>query len=750
MGALAAFVGVGLLAALAAPADYDWPLDAPRTLTSSFGEPRRTHIHAGIDLGTGGRTGIACRAVGDGWVARLRMSPFGFGKALYVQLDDGPLVVYAHLDGFAAPMAERAWREQVQRGRYTFDVQLPAQEIRVQRGQIVAWSGDTGVGYPHLHFEVRDGDVATNPQNRGFAVDDAVPPTLQAVEILPLDAQAHVEGGSEPVVLEAPPVRPLRAAGRLGFAVRAFDRAAPGHQQVPYRYEVRVDGRPLFRAVHERFDYADNHQIVLDYDQEELWRHDRRYFLLFARASSRLPGREAAAAAGRGQVIAGIPEAAGLDDPSLLAPGAHEVEVEVADVAGQSRQMRFSFLASSVPQLEPLQVQVVGDSVQLGVTASDADGDSLELRLQQSRDPQSGWTTLPWRAGERRHTWRAAIAWDGKSPLVFRARVTDPSGLQALATGAPARPERQGKFALRVTNQWRYGLLEIGIEPEAILSAPPRLALLANNGKRREVGPLRQTGDKRYAWSAAVEDLEDFDGLAVEATASDGRRAILQEELQARILRRGRARRIDLHPSLRFEFERQTLLETIALRLRDTDPAALGLGPELRPAGPCVVAEPRTAALDAPVRVHVVPAATPAAAGAQGGIGLFVWERGQLTFLAAPNEAGELVGESSALGIFAVLRDSTPPVLRDFRCLPRRGAPPQLQCFVADAGSDLGDGDLQAHIDGVVAIPEWDPESGRVRLHPTRPLAAGAHRLVMRAEDRVGNQSERSWEFTLP
>ena len=404
-----------------------------------------------------------------------------------------------------------------------------------------------------------------------------------------------------------------------------------------------------------------------------------------------------------------------------------------------------------MPQLEPLQVQVVGDSVQLQVTAGDADGDSLELRLQHSRDPSSGWTALRSRPGAKRHTWHAALAWDGKSPLVFRARVTDPSELQALATGAPPRPERSGKLALQVSKQWRYGLLEIGIESEAFLAVPPRLVLLSNNGKRREVGPPRQVGDKRYSWSTTVEDLEDLDGFAVEATASDGRRAILQEELVARILRRGRSRRIDdLHPSLRLEFERQTLLETIALRLRDTDPAALGLGPELRPAGPCVLVEPRTAALDGRVRVRVVPGTAPAAAGAAGGIGLFVWERGQLTFLSAPSESGELVGESSALGIFAVLHDATPPVLRDFRILPRRGKPPQLQCYVVDAGSDLGDGALQARIDGAVAIPEWDPESGRVRLHPTRALGPGVHRLEVRAEDRVGNRSERSWEFTLP
>jgi len=138
MGRLRTWLGstcglaVALVVVAATPAsEWTWPLDATPTLTSSFGEPRRTHLHAGIDLGTGGRTGVACRAVGDGWVARLRMSPFGYGKALYVQLDDGPLVVYAHLERFAAPMAERAWDEQVRRRRYTFDVSLERDGRRI-------------------------------------------------------------------------------------------------------------------------------------------------------------------------------------------------------------------------------------------------------------------------------------------------------------------------------------------------------------------------------------------------------------------------------------------------------------------------------------------------------------------------------------------------------------------------------------------------------------------------------------------
>ena len=180
--------------ASAAASEAVWPLDAPPILTSSFGEPRSGHLHAGIDLATGGRIGVKCRAVQDGWVARMRMSPFGYGKALYIRLASGELAVYAHLDRFAEPMAQRAWNEQKKRGRYRFDIQLQPHEIPVKRGQVIAWSGDTGVGFPHLHFEMRQGDAPFNPQTAGFAAPDRITPTIRDVSVLPLDAFSHVDG----------------------------------------------------------------------------------------------------------------------------------------------------------------------------------------------------------------------------------------------------------------------------------------------------------------------------------------------------------------------------------------------------------------------------------------------------------------------------------------------------------------------------------------------------------------------------
>jgi hypothetical protein len=53
-------------------------------------------------------------------------------------------------------------------------------------------------------------------------------------------------------------------------------------------------------------------------------------------------------------------------------------------------------------------------------------------------------------------------------------------------------------------------------------------------------------------------------------------------------------------------------------------------------------------------------------------------------------------------------------------------------------------------IDGERAIPEWDPETGRVRVHPIAQLDSGPHQLEVRVADRVGNRSTRTWGFQVP
>ncbi|MFM9053107.1 MAG: M23 family peptidase, partial [Bacteroidota bacterium] len=46
------------------------PIDGPLILTGTFGEVRSEHFHSGIDLSTGGTTGMPVKAAAEGYVSR--------------------------------------------------------------------------------------------------------------------------------------------------------------------------------------------------------------------------------------------------------------------------------------------------------------------------------------------------------------------------------------------------------------------------------------------------------------------------------------------------------------------------------------------------------------------------------------------------------------------------------------------------------------------------------------------------------
>ena len=54
-----------------------WPLRLAPALSSTFGESRSRAFHAGIDLKTWGETGHPVQALADGYIWRVRTSPWG-------------------------------------------------------------------------------------------------------------------------------------------------------------------------------------------------------------------------------------------------------------------------------------------------------------------------------------------------------------------------------------------------------------------------------------------------------------------------------------------------------------------------------------------------------------------------------------------------------------------------------------------------------------------------------------------------
>ena len=73
---------------------YIYPVqDVGRFYSANFGELRPAHFHGGIDIKTDGVEGKPLVAVARGYVSRATISAGGYGRALYLTLDNGSTAV---------------------------------------------------------------------------------------------------------------------------------------------------------------------------------------------------------------------------------------------------------------------------------------------------------------------------------------------------------------------------------------------------------------------------------------------------------------------------------------------------------------------------------------------------------------------------------------------------------------------------------------------------------------------------------
>lgn len=99
-----------------------------------FAETRPRRMHAAIDIKTWNRTGYKVFAVRDGYIQRIRVSPFGYGKVIYQKLDTGEIALYAHLDGFNPELEAYVARQQEKSGKYSIDRYLTEDAFPVKKG----------------------------------------------------------------------------------------------------------------------------------------------------------------------------------------------------------------------------------------------------------------------------------------------------------------------------------------------------------------------------------------------------------------------------------------------------------------------------------------------------------------------------------------------------------------------------------------------------------------------------------------
>ena len=208
------------------------PVKIPIVLSGNFGELRSNHFHAGLDIKTQGRTGIETFATASGYVSRIKVSHYGYGKALYIQHPNGMTTVYAHLEKFAPKIEAYLKAQQYKKESYTIELFPNKDQLVVNQGEIVGFTGNSGgSGGPHLHYEIRDAaQKPMNPMQYGIEIADSRKPLVNSIWLYPLSEDAQINGQMEPYRLKIKSnlnntitTLPVEACGDIGVAISSVD-----------------------------------------------------------------------------------------------------------------------------------------------------------------------------------------------------------------------------------------------------------------------------------------------------------------------------------------------------------------------------------------------------------------------------------------------------------------------------------------------------------------------------------------------
>ena len=253
--------------------DFRPPLDLPPIISGSFGELRGNHFHSGMDFKTNQREGYPVYAVADGHISRLRVQSVGFGNAVYITHANGFSTVYGHLQRFNDRISQTIKNYQYRIESFEVDFPLLSVEIPVKKGEIIAWSGNSGSsGGPHLHFEIRDSQTEEiiNPQLFGLSVPDKIKPTINGLYMYRLNNQPfsenipkqyfQVTGAGGSYKLNLSPV--INFTGEVGFGVITSDKNSASQNTLGvYSIELFMDNKLMYSSVWERFFFEHSRSI---------------------------------------------------------------------------------------------------------------------------------------------------------------------------------------------------------------------------------------------------------------------------------------------------------------------------------------------------------------------------------------------------------------------------------------------------------------------------------------------------------
>jgi hypothetical protein len=316
---------------------FTWPVKANIAIVANFGELRPNHYHMGLDCRTDQRVNMPVVAAADGYIAKVKIEPFGFGRCIYINHPNGLTTLYAHLNNFNDALEKYITEQQYRLKSWAVFLDIPAGMFPVKQGDFIAFSGTTGGSQgPHTHFEIRDTktDKVLNALLFNMPIKDNIPPDVLRLAVYDRNKSTYEQ---TPKIYSLKKVngvytiaggKLMMPSNKVSFAITAFDRytGSTNHNGI-YQAVISEDDKPVCGFQLDSISYDETRYVNANIDYKT-----KANGGLYLQHLSRLPG-----------YTNSVYKSDGSDGVITLNDNeSHQIKIEVSDANGNSSVVNFS------------------------------------------------------------------------------------------------------------------------------------------------------------------------------------------------------------------------------------------------------------------------------------------------------------------------------------------------------------------------------------------------------------------------